>query len=213
MIHVRGILLFAFIPLTLYLFVQHPLGIVISFSIGLFFMFTHRFAAAPFMERHREARCLWCGRAAPGRAAIDVATRRSARRFAVCGVRCEANVRAFAGFVDAHRRAIAVAIFVPLGYYLAAGFAAAAFGAGLPEEVNRCLLQAPIALTVVLVALLYRRGRSPQAPRVPFPIHNLFLLGIRATLAVFLVMGLVWLGQVALRLFDWLHLLSSRSRG
>ncbi|MBI1851689.1 MAG: hypothetical protein HYR85_15215 [Planctomycetes bacterium] len=198
--HVGGVLLFLFIPLVLYLFVQHPFGIVVSYSVAIVVMFTHRFVAIPFMNRFRECRCVWCGRrAAPGRA-IEIESRRGAARFAVCDERCRDRLRCFAGFVDGHRRAIALAIFVPLATYVVLGFVRALASVGVSEPLERSLLQAPIALTVVSVAFLHRLGPEPEGrPRMPFPIHNLFLLGVRTTLVVFVGVGVFWLAQVVAR--------------
>ncbi len=202
---VLGVLLFLFIPLTLFLFLRHPLGIPISYTIGISFMFTHRFVARPFMDSHLGSRCLWCARRIERGEPIDVETRRGPVRFVVCNARCRSNVRRFVAFVDRHRRLLALAIFLPLLYYLPAGYLRAWTGVGLEESLDRVLLQAPIALAVVSVALGHRFGPEPSgAARVPFPIHNLFLLGIRGTLAVFLAMGLFWLWQVGATLATWL---------
>jgi hypothetical protein len=199
-VHALGVLLFAFIPLVLFLYVQHPLGILASYALGIAIMFTHRFAAVPFMERFRGVRCLWCGRRATPGEPLEVETRSSAVRFVVCDARCAGRTRRFAGFVNAHRLAIGLAIFVPLTAYLAMGIVRAITDVGVPEPLERSLLQAPIALAVVTVALAHRAGPEPAGrPRLPFPVHNLFLLGVRATLVVFTVVGFFWLAQVAWR--------------
>jgi len=55
-----------------------------------------------------------------------------------------------------------------------------------------------VALTVVGASLGYLAVREAAEPVTsPFPLHNLFLLGIRNTLWVFRVVGAWWLAASA----------------
>ena len=54
-IHFRGILLFLFIPLVLFLFLKHPFGVIIGFVIAIVIMISHRLVAIPFMNRFKKS--------------------------------------------------------------------------------------------------------------------------------------------------------------
>ena len=86
-----------------------------------------------------------------------------------------------------------IGILVPvLGYFVLGG--PAVWGIEpISLEARRHLFRGPIAFSVVSVALLYHLAPPKRPDRFPFPVHNLALLGIRATLWVFLAVGLWWL--------------------
>jgi len=108
--------------------------------------------------------------------------------------------RQFFGFVDRHRVAIAAGIFVPLAV-LIGGTLLRVLGFGLlPHDANALQFRVIVASTVVFVSLTYRRSPPAPTPRSAFPVHNLFLLGIRNTLWVFRIVGAWWLLAAVWRL-------------
>jgi len=57
----------------------------------------------------------------------------------------------------------------------------------------------PVASAVVALSFLWPLGRRTDAPpSIDFPPHNLALLGVRNTLWIFRIVGLIWLGQAVL---------------
>jgi hypothetical protein len=192
----QGVLLFLFIPLVLFLYLRQPLGPTASILIGLAIMFGHRFLAAPWMARHATERCLWCG-GGIGEASghrFTVSTGRRAATVAACGeVHWDLAAR-FLTFITRYRLPIAIGIFVPLVMLLVASLALAAGRPLLPQQWNTWQFKTIVALTVVVTSLAYRTvPRADASLRSPFPLHNLFLLGIRNTLWVFRVVGAWWL--------------------
>jgi len=197
----QGAALFAFIPLVLFLYLQLPLGPGPSLLLGLALMLGHRFLASPWMARHALERCLWCGRTGAMPARLPIRAGGRDWTLAACGEAHAVLARRFFTFVARWRAMIALGIFLPLALLLA-GTAALALGHPfLAPEVNRQQFRVVVALTVVGVSLAYRTALVPD-PRLrsPFPLHNLFLLGIRATLWVFRIVGAVWLTLGALAL-------------
>ena len=198
----QGAALFAFIPLVLFLYLQIPLGPGPSLLLGVALMLGHRFVASPWMGRHALECCLWCGRfgAPPQRLRI-----RAAGREWILAASSEAHAALagrFLSFVTRRRAWIALGIFVPLALLLA-GTAALALGRPfIAHDANRQQFRIVVALTVVGVSLAYRTVRVPDDPlRSPFPLHNLFLLGIRSTLWVFRIVGASWLALAVIALF------------
>ncbi len=193
----QGILLFLFIPLVLFLYLRQPLGPPLSILIGLGIMFGHRFIAAPWMARHATERCLWCGRglrAQNGVRTFQVSTRGGERTCAACNETHFDLAGRFLSFVWRHRPPIAVGIFLPLLVLLLASLSLAGGHPLLPQAWNTWQFKTIVALTVVLTSLTYRTVSHPdESLRSPFPLHTLFLLGIRNTLWVFRLVGAWWL--------------------
>ena len=201
-LRLKGILLFLFIPLVLFMFVYYPFGILASFIPAIAVMFGHRFVAEPFMEGSLDKRCLFCGKDLKGLAdnvAVDLKS--GIRTFRACSPDHGIEIRRFTGFVIEHRRILAAGIFIPLVYYLVAMLAV-----GISFDIkfasaenfirfNKIVFKGVIAITVVLVSFLYKRGRVEPGGKFPFPIHNLALLGIGPTLWVFRIVGIVWILQ------------------
>lgn len=195
-----GILLFLFIPFTLYLFVQEPVSPGGSLLLAVAVMFSHRLVARPWMLSRLSRRCLFCGRSVTPAASEPVPSgdRGGPLVFRACGPACRDGALLFVAFAERWRLLFLAGIGIPLAFHVLTG-AAAALGLPLVSRDARLLVfRGVIAATVVSAALLYRTGPLPTGfPRFPFPIHNVFLLGIRWTLAVFLVVGTAWLVQSA----------------
>jgi hypothetical protein len=198
---IQGLLLFAFIPLVLFLFLRQPLGAGPSVVVGAIIMFSHRFLAAPWMARHATERCLWCGRAIASGGPITVTASGRAWTLAVCGPTHRSLAARFLTFVANARAPIAIGIFVPLVLLLGSSLAAAAGRPIFAHEWNAWQFRVIVAFTVFCSSFAYRTVRIPSGTLAfPFPLHNFFLLGIRNTLWVFRVVGLWWLVDGAISL-------------
>jgi hypothetical protein len=202
MIAVQGVLLFLFIPLVLFLLVRQPAGPGWSVAIGLAIMFGHRFLAAPWMAKFADVRCLWCGRVGAGRTLPVVASGRTWQMTA-CSDSHGMQVTRFLGFVFRFRASIGLGIFLPLAWLVVASLAAAAGWPLLPHATNALAFRVVVAATVVAASIApFAFAFAAPAPplRCPFPLHNLFLLGIRNVLWVFRIIGAWWLIDGLLRL-------------
>ena len=185
--------MFLFIPLVLYLFLRFPLGVFPSFAIALAVMFGHRFAAIPFMNRHRQHRCLWCGRTSRVRERLGLLAGKSRVSFEFCREDCLPKAKRFFDFTARRLVLFRAGIFLPLAWYVASMLLVAAGWFSFPAGWNRFIFQFFIACSVVAISFLYRTGREVEEPSFSFPIHNLFLLGIRNTLLVFRLVGIWWI--------------------
>jgi hypothetical protein len=188
-IHLTGILLFLFIPLVLFLFLRHPFGVLISFGIALVIMIAHRFVAIPFMNGFKNSRCLWCGKTSRER----VKQRVGAIEFEFCRQNCIRKAKSFFDFCARYAALLRGGIFIPLGWYVITMILTALNLIHFPEDWNHFIFQFFIAVTVVSISFLYRIGKQTSTPTFPFPIHNLFLLGIQNTLIVFRLVGIWWI--------------------
>ena len=196
-----GVLLFAFIPLVLVLFLRQPLGPGWSVALGLAVMFGHRFVAAPWAFRRAHARCAWCGRQVVAPAPPRFAVRSGGREWMLTA--CDAHHANLAGrflsFLVRWRLAIAIGIFPSLLLLLGGTLALAAGHPFLPTDALTFQFRVIVAATVISASLAYRLVPTPDAVlRSPFPVHNLLLLGIRQTLWVFRLVGTWWLVAGAL---------------
>ena len=99
-----GALLFLFIPLVLVLYLRMPLGLAPSVVLGIALMLAHRWIARPFMDRHLETRCFWCGcdLAEPGVPAPFLSRGRTIEAQACTGTHADRLI-AFARMVAAGR--------------------------------------------------------------------------------------------------------------
>jgi hypothetical protein len=193
-IQLLGIGLFLFIPLVLFLFLQYPFGILPSIFTGIVIMFAHRFIAKPFLKRFHLSRCLWCGRTSRPREALNISTARDTTlTFQACQQGCLASSKRFFNFADKYKTLFRLGIFLPLVWYLVTMILIGLHQFAFPIEWNRFIFRFFIACTVVAVSFLYRTGREIENIQFRFPIHNLFLLGIKNTLYVFRFVGIWWI--------------------
>ncbi len=198
---IEGLLLFAFIPLVLFLYLRLPLGPGASLVVGLVLMFGHRFVAAPWMARHRGDRCLWCGRGSTAPLPIEIGAGGRSWTMAACGDAHHGYLARFFTALHRGRRWVALGIFVPLATLLGGTLADALGHPLLAHRANVLQFQLLVALTVVLTSIAWLGVTRPDGRlRCPFPLHNLFLLGVANTLWVFRLVGAWWLIAGGLRL-------------
>jgi hypothetical protein len=202
-----GVALFLFIPLVLYLFVAHPAPVGASLVAGVVLMLGHRFLARPYMERVRRSKCLWCNRSLRGDAPstpLAVVAGASALDFATCPGH-DAPVRSFLVWTERLKLPLRLGIGLPLGFLLAT-LAYLAAGRAAPVELATDLFRFVVGLTVNLAALgpLVAPPRaSVDSPlRAAFPAHNFSLLGVRAILWIFRIVGIYWLWTAGRALFE-----------
>ena len=201
MIHLSGILLFVFIPLVLFLFLRYPFGIIPSFGAAIAIMISHRFVAIPFMNRFRKFRCLWCGRTSRPRVAQSVECGKPIE-FEFCQELCINRAKRFFDFCSHYAMILRIGIFIPLAWYVLTMILDAIKVFHFPREWNQFIFQFFIACTVVSISFLWRIGKETDSPNFPFPIHNLFLLGIQNTLHVFRLVGIWWIIASLIFLFS-----------
>lgn len=194
MLALQGLLLFAFIPLVLVLFLLQPLGPVPSIVVGVAIMAGHRFLAEPWMARHATRRCLWCARSAAADQQFVVASGKHHWTMAACGPDHRALAARFLTFLATARHLIFVGIFLPLLILIVGTLLVAGGVTIFPPGSIPLQFKTTVAFTVVGVSLAYRSAKRPVASlRSPVPLHNFFLLGIRNTLWIFRVVGIWWL--------------------
>jgi hypothetical protein len=189
----QGAALFTGIPLVLWLFLAQPIGPGWSVALGAAIIAAHRAVAAPWAARHAGERCLWCGKPGAAGGTVPVAAGSRALDFGACNDAHARSARQFFGFADRYRIALQFGIFAPLALLLAGSLLEAAGLTLLPHEVRARQFRVIVAATVVLASVLYRAAPPAEQPRSAFPVHNLFLLGIRNTLWVFRIVGGWWL--------------------
>ncbi len=194
-IYATGVLLFLFIPVVLYLFVQHPEPVGVSLAAGVLLMIGHRFLARPYMERVLPVKCVWCNRVPPA-ASETLELQTGGGR--IVGARCCAVHRRaaekFFSFLHAWRWPLRLGIFIPL-LLLLITLAADAAGRAVPINAATSWFKILIGVTVNVAAFGYLAFRERVPLSVPFPVHNFFLLGIRNLLWIFRLVGIWWIWQ------------------
>ncbi|MEO7793513.1 MAG: hypothetical protein ABIV06_01970 [Thermoanaerobaculia bacterium] len=196
-----GVVLFLFIPLVLFLFVGRPMPVAACVAAGLGVMAVHRLIARPYMQASRPHKCVWCNRFFVGEAggehaaqlAVVLAQGGAAAPLELLA--CPAHVeptRRFFSFVDRCRLPLRIGIGLPLGLLLGALLA---FSAGIGDwtEPATALFRLVVGLSVQLAALGPWLGAPREQSRAAFPVHNFYLLGVRAILWIFRIVGIWWI--------------------
>jgi hypothetical protein len=192
-----GYLLFAAIPVVLFLFVGHPEPLWASLAGGVVLMLGHRFVARPYMVRVKDDKCLWCNRMPPRPEAsavrLEPVTARACPGHAV-------HAERFFRWVERMRWPLSLGIFLPLlgllGTLALAAVGVIEGGADSPwVEMATGVFRLAVGLAVNLAAWGYLL--QPEEPvtapiPVPFPVHNFFLLGVRTLLWIFRLVGVWW---------------------
>lgn len=197
-LQIAGVLLFLFIPVVLFLFVRHPEPLGLSLAAGVILMVGHRRLARPYLKRALPWKCAWCNRMLPEEGGTGLELRAGAETLAArCCPEHRAPAARFFTFLQAWRWPLRLGIFLPLLALLVTLAATASGWEILPVPTLPAItavFQLVVGITVNLAALgfLFIRESSPPLA-VPFPVHNFFLLGVRALLWVFRLVGIWWI--------------------
>lgn len=195
-----GVALFLFIPLVLFLFVAHPVPVGGSLAAGIAIMVAHRFLALPYLRATRARKCVWCNRyfdeRRPAVRAVLLEQASGPGRAAPLELlACAAHVdpaRRFFGFLERWRLPLRLGIALPLLTLLGA-LAAFALGRFDWTEPATQLFRLAVGLTVNVAALGPWLGAPREQSRAAFPVHNFYLLGLRAILWIFRLVGIWWI--------------------
>jgi hypothetical protein len=193
-LQILGILLFLFIPVVLLLYVRHPEPIGLSLAAGVILMIGHRRLARPYMRRALPWKCLWCNQVIPAGEGEILELRAGAETLpARCCTGHREPAARYLSFLHAWRWPLRLGIFLPLLALLVALLAAALGREIAPLPAVTALFQLVIGITVNVAAFGYLLIRPRHAVEVPFPVHNFFLLGVRALLWIFRLVGIWWI--------------------
>lgn len=205
-LQIGGLALFLFIPAVLYLLVVHPepVGLSLAGALGLFVL--HRPLARRYARTALERKCLWCnkGLAAQGGVPLEIVTgalegREGARVTARCCPHHQTPAARYLSFLDAARLPLRLGILAPLAILVLA-LAATAIGFEPDLPAVTAAFQLVISITVNVAANAYPWAPERRPPRVPFPLHNFTLLGLRTLLLIFRLVGLWWIVRGSLSL-------------
>jgi len=198
-----GLLLFLPVPAVLILFTRLPIGPIPSLLLGLLLMATHPLYARPWACARAGRRCLWCGGPAGGDAIpLVVEDPRGRVAWAACGDDHAAQARRTLAFAWRGRRFLRAGILGTLALFLPGAILASRGLLGpVTVEDASAFFRLAIAVTVLPLGWLGPRGGAPDgahsAARSPFPIHLAALIGVRAVLWLFRLVGILWLWQGA----------------
>lgn len=193
-IRFKGILLFLFIPITLILLLMFPFGVLISVAIGVLIIIFHRFVARPYLSKYAGKKCIWCNTIINDskEISIDVLEKGKSIRFFSCSEDCKRQASEFFIFTNKVSLLIKWGILAMIGIYLL-NVVLWDFGVSLIKiSVSKDIFKGVIAVIVLFISFFYKGSKGDKF-YFPFPIHNLFLLGVRNTLWVLKIVGGAWL--------------------
>jgi hypothetical protein len=191
-----GGLLFLPVPLVLLLFTQQPFGLAASLGIGVVLMLTHRLYARPFALARAPRRCLWCGGTAAEGPRLEIVEPLGATTWRACRPAHETALARVLSWAEGHARGLRVGILGTLAVFLIAALLA---GGGRLGRVTTddavAFFRLGIAASVLPLGWLAARQHAEPRERwtSPFPLHVQALIGTRAVLWLFRVIGLFWL--------------------
>jgi hypothetical protein len=191
-----GLVLFLPVPIVLWLFTRFPLGVGASLALGVLLVVSHRLYARPFALARAERRCLWCGAAGSDGTVVAIEEPLGATRWRACSAAHAGALARVFGFAEAHAVGLRVGILGTLAVFLPAALLAGAGRLGrLTAPDATAFFRLAIAATVLPLGWLGERAGRPSdtMPRVPFPVHIQALIGTRAVLWLFRLVGLLWL--------------------
>jgi hypothetical protein len=191
-----GLLLFLPVPFVLWLFTRMPLGIAPSLILGVLLVATHRLYARPFALSRADRRCLWCGGPASDGPVFTAVEPMGLTDWRACGPSHHDATARLLGFAARHARLLKTGILGTLGVFLVASSGVArGWLPAVTSDDAVAFLRLGVAVAVLplgwLGETLGRPGKGP--PRVPFPLHIQGLIGTRAVLWLFRLVGLAWL--------------------
>ena len=193
---IAGLLLFLPVPLVLWLFTKMPLGPIPSLGAGLLLVATHRLYARPFALSRARLRCLWCGGPAGNGPEIQIAEPIGLTWWRACREAHRSPLARTLAFAHRHGWLLRIGILGSLGAFLLASFLAASGVVRVPTLADaRALLRLGVAVSVLPLGWGGPSARgSVEGPcAVPFPVHIQALVGTRAVVWLFRLVGIVWL--------------------
>ncbi len=192
----RGILLFLPVPLVLWLFLAHPLGVPRSLALGVVLMATHRLYARPFALSRATRRCLWCGRPVGEGPILVLEEPGGTTTWRCCGATHETALLRLLGRAARWRLFLRAGILGTLAAFLVLAIPAERGLLGpFTFDDAAALFRLGIALTVLPLGWLgvLLGPREAGRLRPPFPVHVQALVGTWAVLWLFRLVGLWWL--------------------
>jgi len=199
----QGLLLFLFVPIAFWLLLAQPGDVRVSVAAGAVILATLRFLAAPFEAKTRSIRCIWSGaEIAPG---CGYRVHRGGSEETYNSYNDGMRDRAAKLFTFAQKFAwpLRILLIGPIAWYVGAELAGASGVEGIPaHEINVAVLQGGLALFGLVTAIghLFVEAiphHARDAVRFPFGIHNVYLLGIRATLCIMFAVSVWWAVEAA----------------
>jgi hypothetical protein len=191
-----GLVLFLPVPIVLWLFTRFPLGVRASLAAGVLLVVTHRLYARPFALAGAERRCLWCGVPAPAGPVVAIEEPLGSTRWRACASGHADALARVLGFAERHALGLRVGILGTLALFLPAALLANASRLGALTVLDATAFFR-LAIAVTVLPLGWLGGRTERAAataaRVPFPVHIQALIGTRAVLWLFRLVGLLWL--------------------
>jgi hypothetical protein len=198
-----GVLLFLPVPIVLLLFTRMPLGPAASLGVGAALMLTHRLYARPFSLERGGRRCLWCGGGAGQGPELVVDEPPGTTTWRACSPGHASKLGRVLAWAERRGTWLRVGILGTLGAFLPGALLCSRGRLGAVTTADAVdFFRLGIAATVLPLGWL-ATGRE-AAPRErwksPFPLHIQALIGTRAVLWLFRVIGLVWLALALVHL-------------
>ncbi|MDQ7087593.1 MAG: hypothetical protein Q9Q13_06940 [Acidobacteriota bacterium] len=166
-------------------------------GLALALMLTHRFYARPWARRRAVHRCLWCGGSAPEGPLVVIQEPRELTTWRCCRGYHGLDLRATLDRAWRLRTWLRVTIFTGIGVVVALPLAGA-FGAWEGFQAADAVAAFRLLVALAVLPLAWpgtRRGPMPEKPLPsPFPVHIQALIGSRAVLWLFRLVGVLWLG-------------------
>lgn len=197
-IYLEGLLLFSFIPMTLYIMLVLPFGIIMSLLIAIMMIALHRFIARPYLMNHKMHKCFWCNKVSEKMYDYDIEIFQGQSRFnfKACREVCYKELNNFFSFTGAYGGIVKWSILIPLILYFIGTLFLATGYYQWDIKWNKAFFKGMIALSVILISFVYKIPVKSKVLSFPLPIHNLSLLGIRNTVWIFRLVGAWWIYAV-----------------
>jgi len=205
-----GLILFLPVPLVLWLFTQTPLGVAPSLGLGAVLVVTHRLYARPYARRRAEERCLWCGGPAASGPRVRAEEPFGITAWRACRAAHAHRLEGVLGWAGRHAGLLRLGILGTLVVFLPGALLADRGLLGpLTTADAVAFFRTGVALTVLPLGWLSSPADppSPEAARLPFPLHIQALVGTAVVVWLFRLVGLLWLGLGlwhALRRLGWM---------
>ena len=197
-VYMEGVALFLFIPLTLFIMLVFPLGILLSLLTAIALIGSHRFIARPYMMKNKEHKCLWCNMIPEKMVHSTIIVKEGQKEltFNACQEKCQQEIIKFFSFTGNYGQWIKWCIIIPLFLYIVGSLLLLSGFYHWDIKWNKVFFKGIIAFCVIVISIVYKIKTKSKELSFPLPIHNLLLLGIRNTLWIFRIVGVWWLYTV-----------------